>query len=89
MLMLATTRVQAAEGEMPEVLRYAREYTRDRANQPVPQPEGSLSRKLARSELIRRQHQANLTRTCQQIHNVLFNQLLSKSTVAVSPGGKQ
>ncbi|EJX4187423.1 hypothetical protein ACGGXQ_003220 [Salmonella enterica] len=24
----------------------------------------------------------------QQVHNVLFNQLLDKSTVAVSPGGK-
>ncbi|EKR1731384.1 FKBP-type peptidyl-prolyl cis-trans isomerase [Salmonella enterica subsp. enterica serovar Madelia] len=62
MLMLATTRVQAAEGEMPEVLRYAREYTRDRANQPVQQPEKSLSRKLARSELIRRQQQARIQR---------------------------
>ncbi|EHI5678390.1 hypothetical protein J9T78_004424 [Salmonella enterica] len=60
MLMLATTRVQAAEGEMPEVLRYAREYTRDRANLPAPQPEISLSRKLARSELIRRQQQARI-----------------------------
>ncbi|EFM0752310.1 hypothetical protein O4O00_21855 [Citrobacter sedlakii] len=39
-------------------------------------------------ETLDRLHQANLTRTCQQIHNVLFNQLLSKSTVAVSPGGK-
>lgn len=40
-------------------------------------------------ETLDRLHQANLTRTCQQIHNVLFNQLLSKSTVAVSPGGNQ
>ncbi|EHI5678385.1 hypothetical protein J9T78_004419 [Salmonella enterica] len=40
-------------------------------------------------ETLDRLHQANLTRTCQQIHNVLFNQLLSKSTVAVSSGGKQ
>ncbi|EBV6971213.1 hypothetical protein XG19_004663 [Salmonella enterica subsp. enterica serovar Gaminara] len=29
-----------------------------------------------------------LMRICQQIHNVLFNQLLNKSTVAVSPGGR-
>ncbi|ASG19095.1 hypothetical protein DI333_06215 [Salmonella enterica subsp. enterica serovar Oranienburg] len=43
----------------------------------------------AMQETLDRLHQANLTRTCQQIHNVLFNQLLSKSTVAVSPGGKQ
>lgn len=35
-------------------------------------------------ETLDRLHQANLTRTCQQIHNVLFNQLLNKSTVAVS-----
>ncbi|EAU2710451.1 hypothetical protein OE847_003748 [Salmonella enterica] len=40
-------------------------------------------------ETLDRLHQANLTRTCQQIHNVLFNQLLNKSTVAVSQGGKQ
>ncbi|EAO4205824.1 hypothetical protein M8Q70_001151 [Salmonella enterica] len=39
-------------------------------------------------ETLDRLHQANLMRTCQQIHNVLFNQLLNKSTVAVSPGGK-
>ncbi|EHL4602848.1 FKBP-type peptidyl-prolyl cis-trans isomerase [Salmonella enterica subsp. enterica serovar Glostrup] len=67
MLMLATTRVQAAEGEMPEVLRYAREYTRDRANQPAQQPERSLSRKLARSELIRRQQQARIQRLEKQL----------------------
>ncbi|EBS3707160.1 hypothetical protein EHB58_23995 [Salmonella enterica subsp. enterica serovar Hull] len=35
-----------------------------------------------------RLHQANLMRTCQQIHNVLFNQLLKKSALAVSAGGK-
>ncbi|HCJ1004081.1 TPA: FKBP-type peptidyl-prolyl cis-trans isomerase [Salmonella enterica] len=67
MLMLATTRVQAAEGEMPEVLRYAREYTRDRANQPAQPPEKSLSRKLARSELIRRQQQARIQRLEKQL----------------------
>ncbi|EBL5818845.1 hypothetical protein AHX68_21360 [Salmonella enterica subsp. enterica serovar Muenchen] len=39
-------------------------------------------------ETLDRLHQANLTRTCQQIHNVLFNQLLNKSAIAVSPGGK-
>ncbi|EHV5403135.1 hypothetical protein K0V28_004436 [Salmonella enterica] len=39
-------------------------------------------------ETLDRLHQANLTRACQQIHNVLFNQLLSKSTVVVSPGGE-
>ncbi|EBO9664759.1 hypothetical protein ZP13_24800 [Salmonella enterica subsp. enterica] len=39
-------------------------------------------------ETLDRLHQANLARTCQQIHNVLFNQLLNRSTVAVSPGGK-
>ncbi|EAX4124288.1 hypothetical protein LDR49_003827 [Salmonella enterica] len=33
-------------------------------------------------------HQANLMRICQQIHNVLFNQLLNKSTVAVSSRGR-
>ncbi|HGB5188181.1 TPA: FKBP-type peptidyl-prolyl cis-trans isomerase N-terminal domain-containing protein [Salmonella enterica subsp. salamae serovar 21:z10:z6] len=74
MLMLAATRVQAAEGEMPEVLRYAREYTRDRANRPAPQPEGSLSRKLARSELIRRQQQARIA--------VLEKQLQTKTGTA-------
>ncbi|HAG2521352.1 TPA: hypothetical protein G8V61_004106 [Salmonella enterica] len=40
-------------------------------------------------ETLDRLHQANLMRTCQQVHNVLFNQLLDKSTVAVSPGGKR
>ncbi|EEA5813300.1 hypothetical protein DI333_06235 [Salmonella enterica subsp. enterica serovar Oranienburg] len=60
MLMLASPRAQAAEGEMPEVLRYAREYTRDRTDLPAPQPGDSLSRKLARSELIRRQQQARI-----------------------------
>ncbi|EDV4534262.1 hypothetical protein S077_004418 [Salmonella enterica subsp. enterica] len=40
-------------------------------------------------ETLDRLHQANLMRTCQQIHNVLFNQLLNKSTVAVSPGGNK
>lgn len=59
-LMLAASRVQAAEGDMPEVLRYAREYTQDRTTRPTPQPEVSLSRKLARSELIRRQQQARI-----------------------------
>lgn len=39
-------------------------------------------------ETLDRLHQANLTRTCQQIHNVLFSQLLNKSVIAVSPGGK-
>ncbi len=67
MLMLASTRVQAAEGDMPEVLRYAREYTRDRANQPAPQPEVSLSRKLARSELVRREQQARIQRLEKQL----------------------
>ncbi|EBF0843289.1 hypothetical protein AF97_24140 [Salmonella enterica] len=60
MLMLVTTRVEAAERDMPEVLRYAREYTRDRATRPAPQPEVSLSRKLARSELIRRQQRERI-----------------------------
>ncbi|EAO4397497.1 hypothetical protein E5475_20730 [Salmonella enterica] len=41
---------------------------------------------VAMQETLDRLHQANLTRTCQQIHNVLFNQLLNKSAVAVSPG---
>lgn len=68
MLMLATTQAQAAEGEIPEVLRYAREYTRDRANRPAPQQlEVSLSRKLARSELIRRQQQARLQQLEKQL----------------------
>lgn len=44
---------------------------------------------VAMQETLDRLHQANLTRTCQQIHNVLFNQLLNKSTVAVSPGGEK
>ncbi|EDE2174942.1 hypothetical protein GBE28_19330 [Salmonella enterica] len=60
MLMLAATQVQAAESDMPEVLRYAREYTRNRANQPALQPEVSQTRKLARSELIRRQQRARI-----------------------------
>ncbi|EAM8731803.1 hypothetical protein B0T92_20615 [Salmonella enterica] len=60
MLMLAGTQVQAAEGDMPEVLRYAREYTRDRANPPDLQPEVSQARKLAQSELIRRQQRARI-----------------------------
>ncbi|EAA2540631.1 hypothetical protein ACQX6Q_20520 [Salmonella enterica] len=42
---------------------------------------------VAMQDTLDRLHQANLTRTCQQIHNVLFNQLLNKSAVAVSPGG--
>ncbi|EAX7074409.1 hypothetical protein ITK37_004639 [Salmonella enterica] len=42
----------------------------------------------AMQETLDRLHQANLTRTCQQIHNALFNQLLNKSAIAVSPGGK-
>lgn len=42
----------------------------------------------AMQETLDRLHQANLTRTCQQIHNVLFNQLLNKSAIAVSPGGR-
>ncbi|EAW8017005.1 hypothetical protein ABT880_001144 [Salmonella enterica subsp. enterica serovar Thompson] len=37
-------------------------------------------------ETLDRLHQANLTRTCQQIHNVLFNQLLSSSVIAVKSG---
>lgn len=37
-------------------------------------------------ETLDRLHQANLTRTCQQIHNVLFNQLLTSSVIAVKPG---
>lgn len=36
-----------------------------------------------------RLHQANLTRSCQQIHNVLFNQLISKSAVIVGRGGEK
>ncbi|EBD4898336.1 hypothetical protein CV198_24830, partial [Salmonella enterica] len=60
MLMLAGTQAEAAEGDMPEVLRYAREYTRDRANPPALQPEVSQARKLARSELIRRQQRARI-----------------------------
>lgn len=39
-------------------------------------------------DTLDRLHQANLMRTCQQIHNVLFNQLLNKSTVAINPGDK-
>ncbi|EPP0275055.1 FKBP-type peptidyl-prolyl cis-trans isomerase N-terminal domain-containing protein [Salmonella enterica subsp. enterica] len=59
-----------ASDEMPEVLRYARQY---QAEKPVSRPAGksphrtvgpaagaSLSRQLARSELIRRQQQAQL-----------------------------
>ncbi|EBA9765170.1 hypothetical protein KTK71_004512 [Salmonella enterica] len=42
----------------------------------------------AMQDTLDRLHQANLTRTCQQIHNVLFNQLLNKSAIAVSSGGK-
>ncbi|HFW4533979.1 TPA: FKBP-type peptidyl-prolyl cis-trans isomerase N-terminal domain-containing protein [Salmonella enterica subsp. enterica serovar Chester] len=63
--MLAPTWGLAAEGEMPEVLRYAREYTRDKVNQ----PEVSLSRKLTRSELIRRQQQARITVLEKQLQN--------------------
>lgn len=39
-------------------------------------------------ETLDRLHQANLTRSCQQIHNELFSQLLNKSVIAVSPGGR-
>ncbi|MLT46675.1 hypothetical protein DQ089_04160 [Salmonella enterica subsp. enterica] len=42
----------------------------------------------AMQDTLDRLHQANLTRTCQQIHNVLFNQLLNKSAIAVSSEGK-
>lgn len=42
----------------------------------------------AMQETLDRLHQANLMRTCQQIHNVLFNQLLNKSAIAVSSGEK-
>ncbi|EAO4397493.1 hypothetical protein E5475_20710 [Salmonella enterica] len=63
MLMLSTSQVQASESEsdLPEVLRYAQEYTRTTGNRVVLQtPEASLSRKLARSELIRRQQRARI-----------------------------
>ncbi|EDI0160176.1 hypothetical protein CC666_19300 [Salmonella enterica subsp. enterica serovar Panama] len=63
MLMLTTTQVQAAgtESDLPEVLRYAQEYTHSTGKPAMPQtPETSLARKLARSELIRRQQRARI-----------------------------
>lgn len=60
MVMLASTRAQAAERDLPEVLRYAQDYTRTTKSLPALQPEESLSRRLARSELIRRQQQGRI-----------------------------
>ncbi|EDA1726216.1 hypothetical protein F9W07_18620 [Salmonella enterica subsp. enterica serovar Newport] len=63
MLMLTATQVQAAgtESDLPEVLRYAQEYTHSTGKPATPQaPETSLARKLARSELIRRQQRARI-----------------------------
>ncbi|EFM0752306.1 hypothetical protein HIX98_004496 [Salmonella enterica subsp. enterica serovar Bredeney] len=60
MVMLASTRAQAAERDLPEVLRYAQDYTRTTKSPPALQPEESLSRRLARSELIRRQQQGRI-----------------------------
>ncbi|EJW0151276.1 hypothetical protein N8H82_004294 [Salmonella enterica] len=61
MLMVAATKAHAAENDMPEVLRYAREYTRASVGKtPALPPEKSLARKLARSELIRRQQRARI-----------------------------
>lgn len=80
MLMLAGTQAEAAEGDMPEVLRYAREYTRDRANPPALQPEVSQARKLARSELIRRQQRARI--------EVLEKQLKSRGEGSPQADGK-
>lgn len=61
MMMVTATKAHAAENDMPEVLRYAREYTRASAGEtPALPPEKSLARKLARSELIRRQQRARI-----------------------------
>ncbi|EBD7338794.1 FKBP-type peptidyl-prolyl cis-trans isomerase [Salmonella enterica] len=78
--MLVGTQVEAAEGDMPEVLRYAREYTRDKANPPVLQPEVSQARKLARSELIRRQQRARI--------EALEKQLKSRGEIPPQADGK-
>lgn len=67
--MLLPTQAQAAEVDMPEVLRYAREYTRN-TNRSESQPEISLSRKIARSELIRRQQQARIEILEKQLQEV-------------------
>ncbi len=61
MMMVMATKAHAAGNDMPEVLRYAREYTRASAGKtPALPPEENLARKLARSELIRRQQRVRI-----------------------------
>ncbi|HCM1955508.1 TPA: FKBP-type peptidyl-prolyl cis-trans isomerase [Salmonella enterica subsp. salamae serovar 9,46:z4,z24:z39:z42] len=61
LMMMMATKAHAAGNNMPEVLRYAQEYTRASAgNTPALPPEKNLARKLARSELIRRQQRARI-----------------------------
>ncbi|EIP3952680.1 FKBP-type peptidyl-prolyl cis-trans isomerase [Salmonella enterica] len=82
MMMLSTTQVQASEkgNDLPEVLRYAQEYTRTTGNRAAQQtPEVGLSRKLARSELIRRQQRARI--------EALEKQLAAQADVP--PGGRE
>lgn len=82
MIMLSTTQVQASEkgNDLPEVLRYAQEYTRTTGNRAAQQtPEAGLSRKLARSELIRRQQRARIEALEKQ----------SAAQADVPPGGRE
>lgn len=62
-LVLATSCSYAAGNDMPEVLRYAQEYTqqnRNKTSRSELHAEVSQARKLARSELIRRQQQTRI-----------------------------